>query len=83
MSTMQVVNNTTSKLNYSIFFYLYFILKYFVALLADNHSNLVKQYLIGTFAVRFEQMTMHPDQRPAIPQTIQNLKEAFEKGVEK
>ena len=26
---------------------------------------------------------MHPDQRPAIPQAIQNLKEAFEKGVEK
>ena len=45
----------------SIFFYLYFILKYFVVLLADNHSDLVKQYLIGTFAVRFEQMTMHPD----------------------
>ena len=26
---------------------------------------------------------MHPDQRLAIPQAIQNLKEAFEKGVEK
>ena len=28
-------------------------------------------------------MTIYLDQRPAIPQTIQNLKEAFEKGVEK
>ena len=28
-------------------------------------------------------MIIHPDQRPAIPQAIQNLKEAFEKGVEK
>ena len=83
MSTMQAVNNTTSKLNYSIFFIFILYLNIFVALLADNCSDLVKQYLIITFAIRFEQMIMHPDQRPAIPQTIQNLKEAFEKRVKK
>ena len=83
MSIIQAVNNTTSKLNYSIFFVFILYLNIFVALLANNYSDLVKQYLISTFAVRFKQIIIYPDQRPAISQTIQNLKEVFEKGVEK